>query len=202
MKVIQRYSDINFFSINELEALLREYPWFYYAREVLLCKLAMLGREYFLSGVRNSVTFIQERDNLFVKAEEIISGKSINEVESTVNALSIDDYKEENIAEAKQERIYYPGGDYFSREDIEAVSLAQSFPLINNIVSQSPNVIHEEDKDDNCECECYSETLAGIYEDQGYFDKAVEVYDKLSLLYPEKNAYFASLIKEIKLKNR
>lgn len=37
-----------------------------------------------------------------------------------------------------------------------------------------------------------SETLADVYMSQGLTDKAMQVYGKLSLLYPEKKAYFAT----------
>ncbi len=47
-----------------------------------------------------------------------------------------------------------------------------------------------------------SETLAHIYARQGYYDRAIEVFEKLSLKYPEKNIYFAGQIEKIKkLKN-
>jgi len=42
-----------------------------------------------------------------------------------------------------------------------------------------------------------SETLAGIYRQQGNNLKARFCYEKLSLYYPEKRTYFAALIKEI-----
>ncbi len=45
-----------------------------------------------------------------------------------------------------------------------------------------------------------SETLAKIYTEQGLYDKALDTYQKLSLKYPEKSAYFADLIAELKEK--
>jgi hypothetical protein len=45
--------------------------------------------------------------------------------------------------------------------------------------------------------EVASETLAALLALQGYSDRAINIYESLSLRYPEKSSYFAAKIKEI-----
>jgi len=42
-----------------------------------------------------------------------------------------------------------------------------------------------------------TETLAGIYIKQGHYTKAINIFEKLSLKYPEKSVYFAQQIKKV-----
>ena len=46
-----------------------------------------------------------------------------------------------------------------------------------------------------------TETLAGIYLEQGYSQEAIDIYSRLSLRYPEKSVYFAALIEEMDKKD-
>lgn len=45
-----------------------------------------------------------------------------------------------------------------------------------------------------------TESLALLYEEQEYYDKAIEVYENLSLKFPEKSIYFADQIEKLKAK--
>ena len=51
------------------------------------------------------------------------------------------------------------------------------------------------------EREVLTETMAEVWEKQGNAEKAIDIYNKLSLLEPSKSAYFAAKIEELKKKN-
>ena len=106
------------------------------------------------------------------------------------------------------------GGDYFSKRDFEQIELDRSQPL-DNFIAEKPTLIRaamskrsinpqptvEPEEGENFEdASFYTETLASIYIEQGFYKRALDIYAKLILLYPEKSAYFATLVKDIKNK--
>ena len=64
-------------------------------------------------------------------------------------------------------------------------------------VDYTPEAYDLSDKNDENEAEegIFTETLAKIYIKQGRYDKALEIIQRLNLLYPKKNAYFADQIR-------
>ena len=112
--------------------------------------------------------------------------------------------------EAPRRRV--PGGDYFSKQDFEELAetgesysdlrftpksnLASSLDRAAVILA-SPSPALSPDSDEVC-----TETLAGIYYNQGFYRRAIDIYKKLILFYPEKNTYFAALIERCKEKTK
>ncbi len=78
---------------------------------------------------------------------------------------------------------------------MKKINPEQINPTINQTEEQE---IRDKAEASNIVKEVYSETLAEVYLKQGLGQKAIEIYEKLSLLDPTKSAYFASRIAEIK----
>lgn len=69
----------------------------------------------------------------------------------------------------------------------------------DELLPDAPEETPEKEKPVNQE-DIVSETLAQIYEEQGFFSRASEVYRKLGLINPEKSNYFAARLKELRKK--
>ncbi|NLJ07452.1 MAG: hypothetical protein GX437_07270 [Sphingobacteriales bacterium] len=86
----------------------------------------------------------------------------------------------------------------------------QSTELIDKFLEQKPQITRPKAEFYNAsekaaksiieEEEFVSETLAGIYTRLKKYDKAINIYRKLSLIYPEKSNYFALLINNLENK--
>lgn len=104
---------------------------------------------------------------------------------------------------------FYPDEEVISHTDKEVSSRKIQADLIDKFIIANPRIEPNRDKT-ALPVEDISkpfveqgegfvtETLAKIYISQGYYSKAIDIYEKLSLKFPEKSSYFASQIEKVK----
>ena len=177
--------------LEELSALVNRYPWFAAARKLLCVRtgqfadaaLYVVDRGILADEARKGTPPEQE-------AGKILSAQSQAPMEQKVVVL---------------------GGDYFSQEAYDSVRAAQPAGMPDQVwhdgnAKHDANVGHDEkravmagsDRPSQSLDDVYiTQTLAEIYATQGYLEQAKEIYSKLILRYPEKSAYFATLIEKL-----
>jgi hypothetical protein len=78
----------------------------------------------------------------------------------------------------------------WQKEKLAAAMQEENEEIPENVFEMAVNSITKED-------DLASEPLANIYIKQGKYDKAIDMYRKLSLRNPQKSAYFANKIEEV-----
>jgi len=93
---------------------------------------------------------------------------------------------EKQIEESKDQRALKT---MWQKEKLAAAMEEENEEIPENVFEMAVNSISKEEG-------LVSDTLAEIYIKQGKYDKAIEMYRKLSLRNPQKNVYFARKIEE------
>ncbi|MGM0496950.1 MAG: hypothetical protein ACQESJ_03470 [Bacteroidota bacterium] len=162
--------------------------------------------EFFILDKADELTERVSKNSSSPKENEIDSTNSGEDVSEETFELD-ESLKSVNkrLKEGKENK-YAP--DQYLPEDIYSPENKQSKDLIDQFLQNNPEIEKIEPKkeagkdiSENSvqESEDFlTEKLAHLYVKQGYFEKAIEAYQKLSLKYPEKSDYFAQQIERIK----
>ena len=171
--------DLRKLTIGELTALVQTYPWFGAAR-VEICRRTAQGAD---AAFCEAAIYASSRRELY----EMMYKRDRSDFVDGAAAIA--------IKEAPKKAVRVSGADFFSQSEYDSVrqegdDVFASF--VRNVRSEKSEEIADETLLSFC-----TETLAQIYAEQGYPDQAKYIYSKLSLRYPEKNAYFAALIEKL-----
>ncbi len=136
------------------------------------------------------------------------SKKTENEVQKTETdkKLSLEELKK--IVENRIREIEKEKAEKIKNPDEKIKKIKSTNEIIDNFIKNNPSISRpkvsffdpmESAKESVVDKEnIVSETLAKIYMDQGHYQKAINIFKKLSLKYPEKSSYFAALIEKAK----
>lgn len=180
-------------STSDLQNLLDQYPWFTIARKEYVRRIGDDDKDAMLSAAADAGIFMLSRKEFLMELTNQKPAVRVP-VQTPVSETDVENAKEEK-------KIYIIGGDYFGKEEfLKLENSGEAFDVdalrhnpIESTVSTMDAVSSSEPKPLD-EMEIYTETLANVYAQQGLCDRAITIYEKLILLYPEKSAYFADLI--------
>ncbi len=118
------------------------------------------------------------------------------------------DMEELNFFDWLERKNTIAAGNRETAETNKPANNLDKFGLINQFIEKQPSISRPKQefysperamkRSEEFSTSIVTETLANIFRSQGHFEKAIISYEKLQLKFPEKSAYFASLIEQIK----
>ncbi len=171
--------------------VVEDFPWFGAAQRALCERMTRMGGKEIARDIYAvAALHVPSRRKILCvgKAEPFSGGRTVSMPEENPVVA------EEISKSSAVNKNYRGAGDYFSREQYEQVKEVSETTTTAGDISNTDSFNF--DKDVSLDGFC-TEALAEIYAEQGYFERAKDIYAKLILAEPEKNTYFASLIEKM-----
>jgi len=180
--------DIHKLTLEELAGIVSLYPWFGAARMEYFSRMTEMGA---VSDSQLAETA------LHVGSRRILSELANSGRDNDCTDADARKLLESSISaqDGTDKRIIVAGGDYFSQNEYDSVRRNDD-SIFSRFAREARREGYVEPQGEGAEDFC-TEALAKIYLEQEYPDEAIAIYSKLSLRYPEKSVYFATLIDEI-----
>ena len=189
------YIDIRKLTLDELVGVVNLYPWFGGARKELCKRMRGMGEGWDVAQYADAAMYVSAREKI---SDIMRTGSKGDWSDADVEKLIKSYLSEKQEVEAKEEgrRVYAGVGDYFSQEDYDHARTSDD-NVFSRYAAKARKEKPEHSENTSEDLGLYTETLAQIYAEQGYYEQAKLIYSKLILAYPEKSAYFATLIQKI-----
>jgi hypothetical protein len=223
VEYIKNPASLNEGTLPEIQELTEKYPYFQAAHLLLLKNLYLMNNKQELyRQMASSALKVADRKKLFLllhpecgqeslselQVEEILRDISPSELLALTSdeaSVIIDEPRNKKLAALT--KLYNRYFELEKKETGETKKAPVQKEIIEKFIETDPRIkpIKQgaiEVKDISAssveEKEVISETLAEIYAKQQLYKKAIAMYQKLSLKFPEKSSYFASRIEELK----
>lgn len=193
-------------TLPHLQELTERYPGFETGWMLYLKNLKNLGDASFEQELINGAIRIQNRRKLYLflnhsdnEIQQVPTDIPSHNKEDVYDLIFPTEYRlEENIEDSVQEIA-----SSIPHKPSKGVRLIDKFleaqpkmPQIKEV--ESGSTMESKSTQEDVNEDFVTETLASIYAQQGYYKKAVQIFEKLSLKYPEKSTYFAAQIEKVK----
>ena len=189
------YMDIRKLNLDELVGVVNLYPWFGGARKELCKRMRNMGDSWDMSQYADAAMYISAREKLTEVSRAGVSRDWTDaDIEKLLKSYISEDKKGKETTEKR--KVYAGVGDYFSQDDYDQVRSSDD-NVFSRYAAKARREKPEQSEGTSEDLGLYTETLAQIYAEQGYYEQAKLIYSKLILAYPEKSAYFATLIQKL-----
>ncbi len=192
-------------TLNEIKELMADFPLFPTLRMLYLRNLKNINSYKYERDLEKHSVLIPDRSMLFRMLHE---NRPIKEEPFELLTFDLDHSRIETIASeiqySNEWQLLPPVStdQYQKNEDHKNKIIDQFIEKKASLrpikPGQEPEPIDRSGKSSELDDELITDTLAKIYMAQGFYSRALEAYQKLSLKFPEKNSYFAAQIEEIK----